>query len=134
MRLLLRVIAVVQLFFGVLFTVVPGLAGGVLGLGSDAPGWAHWLFVMMGARFLGYAVGMAAAARNPAEHVSWIDTMIVVQVIDLVGTIVFLAAGEVPLARVASAIVLPVLFVSGLLWWHPRRSRTAGGDSRARVA
>jgi len=120
-RVLLRVIAVVQLFFGVLFTFAPGAAGSVLGLGSDAPGWAHWLFVMMGARFLGYAVGMFAAARNPTAHVAWIDTMIAVQVIDLVGTVAFLAAGEVPLVRVASAVVLPVVFVAGLIAWHPRR-------------
>ena len=126
MRLLLRVIAVVQLVFGILFTFLPTAAGALLGLGSDAPGWAHWLFVMMGARFLGYAVGMVAASRDPAAHTAWIDTMIVIQVVDLVGTLAFLAAGEVPFARVASAIVLPVVFVVGMTLWHPRRQvRTA---------
>jgi hypothetical protein len=33
----------------------------------------------------------------------------------------FLLAGDLPLVNVASAIVLPVVFVVGLTWWHPRR-------------
>jgi hypothetical protein len=111
------------MFFGVVFTVAPTAAGGVLGLEPGAPEWAHWLFVMMGARFLGYGVGMFVAARDPGRNLAWIDTMIGIQVIDLVATIGFLAAGELPFAHVASAVILPVVFVAGLLWWHPRRSR-----------
>ena len=122
MRLLLRFIGVVQLFFGLLFTLAPAAAGGVLGLEPSAPAWAHWLFVMMGARFLGYAVGMFVAARDPGAHVTWINTMIGIQVIDFVATIGFLAAGDLPATHVASAIVLPVVFVGGLLRWHPRRT------------
>ena len=132
MRVLLRFIGVVQLFFGLLFTFAPGVAGGILGLGSDAPGWAYWLFVMMGARFLGYGVGMLVAAREPAAHVAWINTMIAIQVIDFIGTVIFLVAGDLPLVRVASALVLPVVFVAGLVWWHPRRNtvRTSGEPVR----
>ena len=123
MRFLLRFIGVVQLVFGVLFTVAPTAAGGVLGLEPVAPGWAQWLFVMMGARFLGYGVGMFVAARDPGRHVAWIDTMIGIQVIDFVATVGFLAAGDLPIVHVASAVILPLVFVAGLLWWHPRRSR-----------
>jgi hypothetical protein len=130
MPVLLRVIGVVQVFFGVLFVLAPTRAGDVLGLGDPAPGWVAWLFVMMGARFLGFAAGMFWAARDPAAHVGWIDAMIGVQVLDWIGTVVFLAGGDIPLPNVASALVLPVVFVAGLLWWHPRRSRltvTAAG-------
>lgn len=124
LRFTLRFIGVVQLFFGVLFTFAPTLAGGLLGLAPDAPSWAAWLFVMMGARFLGYGVGMFLAARDPRRNVSWIDTMIAIQGIDWLATVGFLAAGAIPLANVTSALVLPVVFVAALLWWHPRRSRT----------
>jgi hypothetical protein len=118
---LLRFIAVVQLWFGVLFTFAPGPSARLLGLAPAAPGWASWLLVMMGARFLGYGVGMLAAARDPARHVVWIDTMIGVQLVDLVATIGFLAAGDIPFPNVASALVLPVVFIAGLVAWHPRR-------------
>jgi hypothetical protein len=97
----------------------------VLGLGAAAPGWASWLLVMLGARFFGFALGMLLAARDPAAHVGWIDAMILVQVLDWVGTLAFLVAGDIPLPNVASAVVLPVVFVAGLVLWHPRRTRVA---------
>lgn len=122
LRLMLRFVGVVQFFFGILFTVAPASAGGLLGLEPSAtPGWVAWLFVMMGARFLGYGVGMFVAARDPWAHQSWINTMIGIQVIDWVATVGFLLAGELPIINVASALILPVAFVAGLLWWHPRR-------------
>ena len=94
MPVLLRVIGVVQVFFGVLFVLAPTRAGDVLGLGADPPrAGSPWLFVMMGARFLGFGAGMFWAARDPAAHVGWIDAMIGVQVLDWIGTVVFLASG-----------------------------------------
>lgn len=125
LRFTLRFIGVVQLFFGLLFTVAPTVAGGLLGFAPEAPAWAAWLFVMMGARFLGYAFGMFVAARDPLRHQSWIDTMIGIQVIDWLATVGFLVAGDLPLVNVISALVLPMLFVAGLLWWHPRRASVA---------
>ena len=121
LRVTLRFIGVVQLFFGVLFTFAPTVAGGLLGFAPAAPAWAAWLFVMMGARFLGYGVGMLVAARDPQRHETWINTMIGIQVIDWVSTMAFLIAGDLPITSVLSAVVLPVVFVSALLWWHPRR-------------
>jgi hypothetical protein len=122
LRFMLRFIGVVQFFFGILFTFAPAAAGGILGLEPSATtGWVQWLFVMMGARFLGYGVGMLVAARDPLAHQSWINTMIGIQVVDWVATVGFLLAGDLPLVRVASALILPVVFVGGLLWWHPRR-------------
>ncbi len=121
LRITLRFIGVVQLFFGVLFTFAPTVAGGLLGFAPDAPAWAAWLFVMMGARFLGYGAGMLVAARDPQRNESWINTMIGIQVIDWVSTMGFLLAGDLPITSVLSAVVLPVVFVSALLWWHPRR-------------
>ena len=97
LRFTLRFIAIVQFFFGILFTFAPATAGGLLGLEPAAPGWVHWLFVMMGARFLGYGVGMLVAARDPLSHQSWINTMIGIQVIDWVATVGFLLAGDLPL-------------------------------------
>lgn len=122
LRITLVVIGVVQLFFGVLFLVAPGPAAGLLGLGATAPSWANWLFAMMAARFLGYAYGMFVTARSPQPPRAWIDTMIAVQVVDWVATVGYLAAGELTLRQVSTASFLPVLFVAGLVWWHPRRS------------
>ena len=108
LRITLRTIAVVQAGFGVLFLVAPTTAPTLLALPVAEPGWVDWLFAMMGARFLGYAVGMWAAARDPQRHLLWIDT----------------------LRNVTSAAFLPPLFVAALLWWHPRRLARRAQTSR----
>jgi hypothetical protein len=122
LRFMLRFIGVVQASFGLLFVVAPSAAAPLLGLEPAEPGWVDWLFVMMGARFLGYAVGMFVAARDPERHVTWIDTMIGIQALDWLGTVGYLVAGDVTLRNVTTAAVLPIVFVAGLLRWHPRRS------------
>lgn len=121
LQVLLRFVGVVQLFFGILFTFAPGAASTVLRLHPSAPGWVDWLFVMMGARFLGYGFGMFVAARDPLAHVAWINTMIVVQIADWLSTIGYLLARDVTFSAVAPAAILPIVFVIGLLLWHPRR-------------
>jgi hypothetical protein len=76
---------------------------------------------MMAARFLGFAYGMFVAARAPLENTSWITAMIAVQTIDWIATVSFLARGDLTLQQVTTAAFMPVLFVAGLLLWHPRR-------------
>ncbi len=121
LRVTLLVIAGFQLVLGALFLVAPGATADLFGLAPDAPPWARWLFAMMAARFLGYAYGMVVAARDPLRHVSWIDSMIAVQAIDWIATLAVLAAGDLTLQQVSTAAFMPVLFISALLWWHPRR-------------
>lgn len=121
LRVTLVIVGVFQLILGALFLVAPGASAEVLGLRPAAPPWVNWLFAMMAARFLGYAYGMFATARAPRVRVGWIDTMIVIQVIDWTATLGYLAAGDLTLRQVSSAAFAPVLFIGALLWFHPRR-------------
>lgn len=134
LRFMLRFTGVVQLFFGVLFTFAPAAASTVFRLHPTAPSWVDWLFVMMGARFLGYGFGMFVAAHDPRANVAWINTMIVVQIADWLSTIGYLLAHDVSFSNVAPAAVLPVVFVGGLLLWHPRRLARLARLDRAIVA
>lgn len=118
-------VAVVQFVLGAAFLVAPEQAAHALGL-SPAPGWANWLFGMMAARFLGFAFGMAVAARNPAGARSWIVAMIGVQATDWIVTLKYLALGAVTLAQVSTASFLPVLFVVGLAVAIPRSVAAPG--------
>ena len=122
LRLTLYVIAFFQLALGAAFLVAPGGTAAALGL-APAPGWTAWLFAMMAARFLGYGVGMLAAARDPQRHRLWIRTMIAVQLVDWVATVGHLVAGEVTLRQVTTAAFLPLVFVAILVAWGPRRDR-----------
>jgi len=122
LRTTLIVVGIFQFFFGALFLVAPAASASVLGLEPAAPAWANWLFAMMGARFLGYGVGMFSAARDPLGRVAWIDTMIAIQVVDWLATLGYLVAGTLTLAQVTTAAVAPPVFILALLAFHPRRS------------
>ncbi|MBI3687732.1 MAG: hypothetical protein HY241_10450 [Actinobacteria bacterium] len=121
LRITLVTIAVFQLALGALFVIAPTHAHQLFGLAPAEPGWSDWLFAMMGARFLGFGYGMLVAARDPARHVTWINAMIVIQLIDWIATISHLIGGTVRLSQVSTASFMPVLFIAALLWFHPRR-------------
>ena len=104
-----QLISVIQLVLGVAL-IVPGVVPMALNL-EPAPGWVDWLFVMAGARSVGFAYGMFLAARQPERYRSWIQAMIGIQAIDWVGTIAYLVAGTVTIAQVTTAAFLPVAFV-----------------------
>ena len=122
LRVTLVVIGIVQVFFGLPFVVAPGLFSLALHLPS-APAWTTWFFVMNGARFLAMAYGMFLAARDPIKHVAWINAMIVVQVLDWLGTMYSILTGAITLTQAATASFLPVIFVIALLIWYPRTSK-----------
>ena len=119
----LRFIAIVQLFLGVSFLLVPEITVHMLKL-SPAPDWAGWLFGLMAARFLGFAYGMWIASNDPAGARPWIVAMIGVQAIDWIVTIKYLVLGSVTLAQVTTASFLPVLFVIALTAALPRKAKS----------
>jgi hypothetical protein len=130
----LTIIGVFQLALGAAFVIAPAATASLLGLTPSAPGWANWLFAMMGARFLGYAYGMFRAARDPQGAIPWIDSMIAIQAIDWVATVVALSAGDVTLQQVTTAAAAPLLFIAALAYWHPRRARARASSPVTRGA
>jgi hypothetical protein len=115
LRISLVVIAISQAVLGLAFLLAPGPFEGLLNLTPGAPAWADWLVAMLGARFLGYAVGMLVAARDPGRHQVWIATMIGIQAVDWFATMAYVVRGQLTFAQVGPAAVLPVLFVAAIL-------------------
>lgn len=103
-------IGIVQLFFGAVFLIAPGQFAELVDLPA-APDWVNWLFAMMGARFIGYAVGMFIAARDPQHQQPWIATMIGIQAMDWLATMFYLLQDAVTLAQVTTAAFLPIIFI-----------------------
>ncbi len=124
LRITLWVIGGFQLVLGAAFLLSPSGTAELLGLQPPAPASASWLIAMMAARFLGYGVGMIVAARNPAAHRLWIDTMIGIQTIDWTATMIYLLRGDLTLSQVSTAAVMPIVFVAVLVWGRlvPMRS------------
>lgn len=118
LTLTLGFISFVQLLLGLAFLFAPTLTARLLSL-APAPGWTNWMFGMMAVRFLGYGIGMLLAARRPKEHSAWIATMIFIQIVDWIVTLVHLGSGDVTLRQVTTAAFFPAIFIA-LLWLDRR--------------
>jgi len=117
------VIGVIQLVLGVVFIFIPVQFATIFGLDAT-PDWVNWIFAMFGARAIGYAVGMLIAVRQPERHAAWLLTMIGIQAVDWVATLVYLTRGTIRFSQVPTAVILPVLFIliTGLWWLRQRRT------------
>lgn len=122
LRATLIFIALVQFMLGAAFLLAPQTMEHTLGL-SATPDWANWLFGQMGARFIGFGIGMLVAARSFALAAPWIWTMILVQAIDWIVTLKYLLAGSITLPQVSTAPYFPLLFIALLLVAMPRAAK-----------
>ncbi|MGO9133547.1 MAG: hypothetical protein ACLP8A_05795 [Methylovirgula sp.] len=123
-------IALIQIVLGIIFILSPATFPVLLGLPS-APTWTDWMFGMLGARALGFAYGMIIAQRDLPRHASWLISMIIVQAIDWIATILAVFAGKVTLAQVSTASFLPILFIAVLIG-ELARQRASAPFSEAR--
>jgi hypothetical protein len=121
-RVALTLIAITQISYGALFVAAPNSVAGLLGLQAGAPGWVDWLLVTAGARFIGYGIGLFAAARSPERHRLWINTMIAIQAVDFIANVAYMANGALPFDRVAPTVWLPLVWMA-LLGWASRAGR-----------
>jgi len=119
LRITLVFIAIAQFVAGLLYMFFPGMLAKLLGL-PETPQWSYWVFALFGARCLGYAVGMILAIRDPLKYRAWIITMIGVQAIDWIATLVFIGAGALTVAQAPLSVFMPVVFIVLLLVTMPR--------------
>ena len=119
LRITLGVVAVFQIALALVFLLVPGPFAAAVGL-PEVPQWAYWMFAMFSARALGYGAGMVLAIRDPRKHRAWITTMVGVQAIDWIATLVFIGAGAITVAQASTAAFLPIVFIVLMLVTLPR--------------
>lgn len=128
LRSTLIFIGIVQVILGSIFLFSPAQFASAFGL-EEAPVWVYWLFAMMGGRFLGFAVGMFFAARQPYQNRYWIAVMVGIQAIDWLATLFYLFTGAVTLTTVTTAAFLPILFILVLVVQFPRELKVSQGLS-----
>jgi len=117
LNLTLQVIGLIQILLGLVFLLIPRQYAEFMKL-PEIPVWGLWLFAMMAARFIGYGIGMMVASRDPIKHQLWIDTMIGIQCIDWIATLIFLFTEKLTLADVTTAAFLPPIFIAVLGYYR----------------
>ena len=119
LKVLLRVIGVVQLVLGVMYLVMPLRFLEMMGQSVPQPDIAYPLG-MLAARFLAYGIGMLFIAREPEKHLFWINNMVLIQVLDLAVGIFYTASGIVALSHSAFPMFNASLFIILLTMWRPK--------------
>ncbi len=126
LKVLLRVIGVVQLVLGLMYLFIPMKFLGMMGHSVPEPDIAYPLG-MLAARFLAYGVGMLFIAREPEKQLFWINNMILIQVLDLAVGIFYTATGIAGLSHSGFPMFNATLFIILLTLWHPKTAAGTNG-------
>lgn len=119
LKVLLRVIGVVQLVLGALYLFLPLQFLSMQGLSTPGADNAYPLG-MLAARFLAYGIGMFYIARAPEKNLFWINNMILIQAVDLAVGIFYTATSTVALTHSGFPMFNATLFIILLSLWRPK--------------
>ena len=119
LKVLLRIIGVVQLVLGLLYLFIPMNFLAMMGHSAPEADIAYPLG-MLAARFLAYGVGMLFIANQPEKQLFWINNMILIQVVDLAVGIFYTTTGIVGLSHSAFPMFNATLFIILLTLWRPK--------------
>lgn len=119
LKVVLRIIGVVQLILGVLYLLIPTRFLALQGLSTPGADNAYPLG-MLAARFLAYGIGMFYIARDPEKNQFWINNMVLIQAVDLLAGIFYTATGVVSIANSVFPMFNAMVFIVLLLLWRPK--------------
>ena len=122
LKVLLRVIGVVQLVLGAFYLFLPLQFLSMQGLSIPSADNAYPLG-MLAARFLAYGIGMLVIANFPEKNLFWINNMILIQAVDLAVGIFYTAMGTVALAHSGFPMFNATLFIILLTLWRPKAAQ-----------
>ena len=118
-KIVCYIIAASQFILGALFLFAPQFFMELQGFSPIGKDIGYTLSMLAG-RFLIYGVGMILIAREPVKYRVWLDGMIAIQAIDLLGGLYYTFTGVVGLAISGIAMFDAALFIVLLLWIRPK--------------
>ena len=119
LRILLRVVGVVQLVLGAAYLLAPGAFNTWMKL-SAAPHDSNYALGMLSARFIAYGIGMFVVATNPVQNRFWLNNMILIQLIDLGVGLFYTVDGTLALSTSAFPMFNAILIAGLLFLWRPK--------------
>lgn len=119
LKVLLRLIGVVQIVLGLFYFFAPLTFLSMQGLSTPQSDIGYPLG-MLAARFIAYGIGMFVIANAPEQHRFWINNMILIQALDLAAGIFYTATGVVGIAHSAFPMFNATLFIILLSLWRPK--------------
>jgi len=122
LKVLLRVIGVVQLVLGLMYLFIPMNFLGMMGHSVPEPDIAYPLG-MLAARFLAYGLAMFFISGEPEKHLFWINNMLLIQAVDLAVGVFYTTTGIVSLSHSGFPMFNAAMFIILLTLWRPKAVR-----------
>jgi len=115
---LLRLIGGIQIMLGLAYLLAPSLFLQTMGHSIPQPD-IYYPLGMLAARFIAYGIALLVIAGDAAQHVLWINFMILIQVIDLAVGIFYTSTGVLPLSLSAFPMFNALWIILLLSLWRP---------------
>lgn len=119
LTVLLRVVGILQIALGGAYLLAPGALTAWMKL-APAPHDANYAYGMLASRFIAYGIGMFFIARAPRENLFWINSMILIQLIDLGVGLFYTGQGTLSLSSSAFPMFNAALITLLLFMWRPK--------------
>ena len=117
---LLQLIGCLQLILGLAYLFVPADLLQLMGH-SQPQTDIYYPLGMLAARFIAYGLALFVVARFPSGQELWINTMILIQLIDLGVGIFYTLIAVIPLSLSAFPMFNATLIILLLVMWHPKK-------------
>ncbi|WP_332692948.1 hypothetical protein [Devosia sp.] len=109
LRIVLWLIAISQIVLGALTLFAPALFFSAMGL-SMPPTDTFYIVGMLAARFLAFGIVLVVLAGRKSVDPLWLQSMVVIQFVDLAAGLYYTASGVLPLTASAFPMFNAVLF------------------------
>ena len=120
---LLKFIGAIQIILGMAYLFAPALFLHSMGHSIPQPD-IYYPLGMLAARFIAYGIALLIISSSPAQHVLWINVMILIQLIDLAVGIFYTSIAVIPLSLSAFPMFNATWIILLLVMWRPENQAT----------
>ena len=117
---LLKFIGTIQIILGMAYLFAPAFFLHSMGHSIPQPD-IYYPLGMLAARFIAYGIALFIISSSPAQHVLWINVMILIQIIDLAVGIFYTSIAVIPLSLSAFPMFNATWIILLLVMWHPEK-------------